>query len=70
MKGGAVRQDPVLHIDLAATSLYFAGIEVPKYMESQSLFGPNFKARTYAISARDRCDETYDQIRAVRTRGV
>ena len=69
VKGGAVRQDPVLHIDLAATSLYFAGIEVPKYMESQSLFGPNFKARTYAISARDRCDETYDQIRAVRTRG-
>lgn len=67
VKGGTVRQDPVLHIDVAATSLYFAGIPIPKYMEARTLFGPDFRARDYAVSARDRCDETYDRIRAVRT---
>lgn len=67
VNGGTVRQDPVLHIDVAATSLYFAGIPIPKYMEARTLFGPDFSARDYAVSARDRCDETYDRIRAVRT---
>jgi arylsulfatase A-like enzyme len=67
VKGGTVRKDPVLHIDLAATSLYFAGIEIPKYMEARTLFGPDAVKRKFAVSARDRCDETYDRIRAVRT---
>jgi arylsulfatase A-like enzyme len=67
VKGGTVRKDPVLHIDLAATSLYFAGIEIPKYMEARTLFGRNFTKREFAVSARDRCDETYDRIRAVRS---
>ena len=67
VKGGTVRKDPVLHIDLAATSLYFAGIDIPKYMEARTLFGPNVPKRKFAVSARDRCDETYDRIRAVRT---
>ena len=66
-KGGTVRKEPVLHIDLAATSLYFAGIEIPKYMEARTLFGPNSTKREFAVSARDRCDETYDRIRAVRS---
>ena len=67
VKSGTVRKDPVLHIDLAATSLYFAGIEIPEYMEARPLFGPDAQARKFAVSARDRCDETYDRIRAVRT---
>ncbi len=67
VKGGTVRKDPVLHIDLAATSLFFAGIEIPKHMEARTLFGPNFLKREFAVSARDRCDETYDRIRAVRS---
>ena len=67
VKAGSIRKDPVLHIDVAATSLYFAGIDVPKYMEAQSLFGSNAVKRKFAVSARDRCDETYDRIRAVRT---
>lgn len=67
VKGGTVRKDPVLHIDLAATSLHFAGIEIPKYMEARTLFGPDAVKRKFAVSARDRCDETYDRIRAVRT---
>ena len=51
----------------AATSLFFAGIEIPKHMEARTLFGPNFLKREFAVSARDRCDETYDRIRAVRS---
>jgi arylsulfatase A-like enzyme len=67
VQAGTVRKEPVLHIDLAATSLYFAGIELPKYMEARTLFGPKAIKREFAVSARDRCDETYDRIRAVRT---
>lgn len=64
---GTIRTDLVLHIDMVATSMYFAGIEVPDYMQSRPLFGPDFKSRPHLISARDRCDETVDRIRAVRT---
>ena len=67
VKGGTVRKEPVLHIDMAATSLYFAGIDIPNYMEARTLFGPEAVKRKFAVSARDRCDETYDRIRAVRT---
>jgi len=61
-----VRKDFASHIDMAATSMYFAGIEIPSYMESRPLFGPNLKPREYVVSARDRCDETVDRIRSVR----
>ena len=62
-----VRDDLVAHIDVSASSLYFAGIEIPDYLEGQTLFGPEFKPREFVVSARDRCDETYEQIRSVRT---
>jgi arylsulfatase A-like enzyme len=64
---GTVRSDPVLHIDIAATSLEFAGIPLPAGLHSRPLFGPKAVPRQYTISARDRCDETYDRIRCVRT---
>ena len=64
--GKGVRNELVSHIDLAATSLYLAGIEIPKYMEARPLFGKNAKPREFAITARDRCDETVDHIRSVR----
>jgi len=63
---GASREDFVAHIDMAATSLYFADIEIPDWMEARPLFGPNAQAREYVVSARDRCDETVDRIRSVR----
>jgi len=63
---GTVRDDLVAHIDMAATSLYFAGIPIPEYMESRPLFGPQARPRDYVVSARDRCDETVDRIRGVR----
>ncbi len=61
-----VREDLVVHIDMAAASLQFAGIELPDYMEANPLFGNDHVPREYIICARDRCDETVDRIRSVR----
>jgi arylsulfatase A-like enzyme len=61
------RADLISHIDLAATSLDLAGITIPKSMQGRSLFAANFQPRTYVVSARDRCDETVDHIRSIRT---
>lgn len=61
-----VRTELISHIDLAATSLYLAGIEIPEQMQGRTLFGPDAKAREFVVSARDRCDETVDHIRGIR----
>lgn len=66
-KLGAVRNDLVSGLDIAATSLVLAGIPIPETMESRDLFAPDFSPRDYVISARDRCDFTIDRIRTVRT---
>ncbi len=63
---GTRRSDLVAHIDLAASSLYFAGIDIPEHLESRPLFGPLAVQREFVVSARDRCDETEDRIRSVR----
>ncbi len=65
---GLVREDLVAHIDVTASSLYFAGIEIPGWMEGRTLFGPDAKPREYVVSARDRCDETVEHMRSVRTK--
>lgn len=64
--GEGVREELVNHIDLAATSMYLAGIEIPDYMQSRPLFGEDAEPREFVITARDRCDETVDHIRSVR----
>jgi arylsulfatase A-like enzyme len=60
-----VRKDMIAHIDMAATSLHFAGIDIPEYMQARTLFGPKAQPREHVICARDRCDETVDRIRSV-----
>ncbi len=65
---GTVRKDLVNGLDIAATSLALAGIDIPEYMESRDLFSKDFKPREYVISTRDRCDYTIDRIRSVRTK--
>jgi uncharacterized sulfatase len=66
-----VREDMVSFIDLAPTMLAIAGVEVPKAMQGQFFLDaegkPNPQQRRYVFVARDRMDETYDRIRAVRT---
>ena len=63
---GTTRDELIEHIDMAASSLYFAGIDIPEYMQARPLFGPQAQPRDYVVSARDRCDETVDRIRSVR----
>jgi len=63
-----VRQDLVEHIDLAATSLGLAGIPIPQWMQGRDLLAKNLPARDAVFSARDRCDETMEHIRSVRTK--
>lgn len=64
---GAVRKDMVNHIDIPVTSLELAGIEVPSYMQGKSIFNKKYKEQEYIYTARDRCDETVDILRSVRT---
>ncbi len=64
---GAVRSDLIEHIDMAATSLGWAGLPVPKWMQGSDVFSKNSQKRTAVFAARDRCGETADRIRSVRT---
>lgn len=68
IKPGTVVDDLISTIDIAPTSLAMAGIDIPKHMQGQPIMGPNSKKRDHIIAARDRCDETSDRIRCVRTK--
>ena len=61
-----VKAELINHIDVAATSLEWAGIEIPKYMDAKPLSNHHHHPREFVVSARDRCDETVDHIRSVR----
>lgn len=64
---GVVRDDLIEHIDLAATSLALAGIPVPAWMQGRNVLAADYIPREAVFAARDRCDETIDRIRSVRT---
>ncbi len=67
LEPGSIRDELVSSIDLSATSLAIAGIDPPPHMEGRVLLGQGESTdREYVFSARDRCDETVDRIRAVR----
>lgn len=62
-----VRNDLVSLLDLSATTLHWAGVAQPEWMEGQNLFSDNFVPREFVATARDRCDHTIDRIRSIRT---
>lgn len=64
--GGAARGDLVSGIDISATTLSLAGIEIPGHMQGADMFASDFH-RDYIVAARDRCDYTIDRIRTVVT---
>lgn len=69
IKPATVREDLVAFVDFAPTVLALAGAPVPTEMQGQVFLGPNtVPERKYIFAARDRMDETYDRIRAVRDR--
>jgi uncharacterized sulfatase len=66
IKPGTVREDLVAFIDWAPTFLSIAGAPIPERMQGQVFLGENVKERPYVFACRDRMDETFDRIRAVR----
>lgn len=64
---GKVRDDLVEHIDLAAISLAAAGIPLPKPIQAKDVLAKDYRPRDAVFAARDRCDETVERIRSVRT---
>jgi len=64
---GTVSDAFVSAIDFGPTWMNIAGIDVPGYMEGQVFLGPDARERDCIFAARDRCDETDDRIRCVRT---
>lgn len=64
---GAVRTDLIEHIDMAAISLAAAGLPVPGSMQGRDVFAKDYQPRAHVFAARDRCDETVERIRSVRT---
>jgi arylsulfatase A-like enzyme len=65
---GTVREDVVEHIDIAALSLAAAGIAIPDAMQAKDILGSDYTPRDAVFAARDRCDETVDHMRSVRTK--
>lgn len=64
---GTVDDELVSSLDFAPTVLNLAGIELPKHFQGRAFLGKNLTPkRDYVYGARDRMDERYDIIRAVR----
>ncbi len=64
---GAVRDDLIEHIDMAAVSLAAAGLPLPPKMQARNVLAKDYAKRDAVFAARDRCDETVDRLRSVRT---
>ncbi|HUG93472.1 MAG TPA: sulfatase, partial [Planctomycetaceae bacterium] len=66
---GSRREDLVCFLDFAPTMLSLAGVDPPAHMQGQVILGgKQAPPREYVFAHRDRMDETYDLIRAVRDR--
>lgn len=68
IKQGVANDDLISLIDIAPTSLALAGIKIPGHMQGRRFLSTDKKGRNYIFAARDRCDETVDRIRCVRSK--
>jgi N-sulfoglucosamine sulfohydrolase len=67
VKARTVNDELVAFIDFAPTMLSLAGVAIPSHIQGQAFLGAQkAKPREYIYAARDRMDEAYDLIRAVR----
>lgn len=64
---GETRTDLVEHIDIGPLSMALAGISIPDNMQGRDILAADYKHREAVFAARDRCDETVDHLRSVRT---
>lgn len=67
LEAGSVSQRLVSFVDFAPTVLSIAGVATPDHLQGTAFLGPKAgEPRMYIHAARDRMDERYDVIRAVR----
>jgi N-sulfoglucosamine sulfohydrolase len=64
VKPGTRRSDIVNLMDVAATSLALAGLEIPESMDAKNLFAKDY-ARKYVFSSADRMSNVIDRVRSV-----
>ncbi|MEM9080697.1 MAG: sulfatase [Verrucomicrobiota bacterium] len=67
IKADTIRKHLTNALDIPATTLALAGLDIPDYYFGQNLLAPDYQPADYVVSARDRCDYTIDRIRTVRT---
>ncbi|HAA75459.1 TPA: sulfatase, partial [Candidatus Latescibacteria bacterium] len=63
---GEVTDQLVSMVDLGPTLLSIADVPIPTHMQGQPFLGDHAVEREYIYAARDRHDEAYDMVRAVR----
>ena len=67
LEPGTVSDQLVSTVDLGPTVLSLAGVEIPHHMQGRAFLGTQAQPpRDYIYASRDRYDESYDMIRAVR----
>lgn len=66
LKPGSMSDQLVSLIDLGPTLLSLAGLNLPAHLQGQPFLGSAKVERDYIFATRDRHDEVYDMVRAVR----
>ena len=64
VQAGTRRADLVNLMDVAATSLALAGLDVPEFMDARNIFDPGYR-RDYVFASADRMANVIDQVRSV-----
>lgn len=62
----SVSEQLVSLVDLGPTVLSLCGVQPPGHLHGQPFLGPDARDRDYIFATRDRYDESYDRVRAVR----
>lgn len=65
VKPGTVREDLTTLLDVGATSLALAGLDVPAHYDSKNIFAKDYK-RDHIFFSRDRMSMAIDRVRAIR----
>ena len=66
LRPGTTDERLVSLVDLAPTVLSLAGVDIPFHFQGVPFLGDKHQDRPYVFAARDRYDESYDMVRAVR----
>ena len=66
LSAGSATEQLVSLIDLGPTVLSLCGVQAPEHLQGQPFLGPEKIERDYIFATRDRYDESYDMVRAVR----